>query len=170
MPSIEVPYHADAPGIGSPGGEAHPTNALVLTAMGAHHAIKVFVPALCKQVQIQVAEHRRKAVGVLRLLPVALIAAPAQLVIGRRCAGNTAGKEIGVRHALHGQVLPVDHHSALRRCPVTAPASPLAAHPVAAEHLKGIVVLPRQQAAHTLIHAFVAADSFHCVSTDLYQP
>ena len=91
MPIIEVPYHADATGIGSPGGEAHATDALVLTAMGAHHAVKMFVPALCKQVQIQVTDHRGKPVGVMPLLPLALVAAPAQLVIGHRLRREHSG-------------------------------------------------------------------------------
>ena len=68
VPIVEAADHRDAARIGRPDREAYALDALDRLGLRAEDAAKVPMPALVEQVEVEIAEERPEAVGVLGLL------------------------------------------------------------------------------------------------------
>ncbi len=71
VPAVEVADHRDAARIGRPHREADALDALDRLGLRAEHAPEIPMPTLVEQVQIEIAEERPEAIGVLGLLHAA---------------------------------------------------------------------------------------------------
>ena len=93
IPEIEIADHADAPRVGREHHERHAVDAVERHRMGAELVVKPLMGAFAEQIQIEVGQDRRKAVGILEIDDV-VAEAGAQLVAlraVRQCAGEQAG-------------------------------------------------------------------------------
>ena len=88
VPLIELAHHADALGVRRPHHEGDPVDAVDLGRVRAQPLVDLAMAALGEQVDVEVAQHRREPIGVLRL-PCRAIAAEPQGI------GETVGP---VRH------------------------------------------------------------------------
>ena len=76
--------------------------------MGAEHVPETFVAALADEVQVDLAERRHPAVGVVDDVDPLAVAHREPVVGGR--AGHDAGEQAGVVHADEGMALPALQH------------------------------------------------------------
>ena len=67
VPEIEIADHADPPRIGREHDEAHPGNAIQRHRMRAKLVVDSLMGAFAQKIEIEVAQNRRKAVGVVEL-------------------------------------------------------------------------------------------------------
>ena len=97
VPVIEIADHADAAGIGRPHGEVHARDPVDGAAMGAQLLEGAQMGALYQQVDVQLAQHRREAVGVLDRLQAAVAQFQPQAVgRGQPVVGGTGEHAVGM--------------------------------------------------------------------------
>ena len=64
IPLVEVPYHADSLRIGRPDGKGDAVHAVKLQHVSAQFLVRAVIVAFAKEVQVEIAQHRRKGVDV----------------------------------------------------------------------------------------------------------
>ncbi len=79
VPVVELAHHAHAPGIGRPHGEVHAGHAVAYHGVGAQLLVQAQVRALAHEVDVQLAQARAEAVGVLHVLGI--LAPPMDAVV-----------------------------------------------------------------------------------------
>ena len=129
VPAVEVPHHRDPLGIGRPHRESDTRHPLHDLHMGAQPAIKMQMGAFAQQMQVEIAQQRRKAIGVIHRFAAAVIQAQRQTIgetlasrqrtgeqplgplpgqFGHRLAGGGVddpdGDGMGLEHAHHQPV------------------------------------------------------------------
>src|ERR1700738_2774817 len=67
VPEIEIADHADPPRIGSEHHESHALDAIERHRTSAELVIEALMGALAEEIQIEIGQHRRKAVGVVEI-------------------------------------------------------------------------------------------------------
>ena len=82
IPEIEVADHADPPRIGSEYHESHPIDAVERHRVRTKLVVEPLMGAFAEQIEIEIAQHRGEAVGVLEFDDV-VAEAGAQLVSPR---------------------------------------------------------------------------------------
>ena len=97
IPEIEITDHADPPRIGREHDEGHAGNAVQRHRMRAKLVVDSLMGAFAQQIQIEIAQDRRKAVGIVEL-DHGLAEAGAQLV-APGAVRKRAGKQSGVMNA-----------------------------------------------------------------------
>jgi hypothetical protein len=142
----------------------------MLTAVRAHNAVYMLVFALPKQMQIEVTYSRAKPVGIRRLSPLLLRAAPAQLVLGGCLLHCAKGKQVCIRHTRHRAVRAIDHNLCFRGPGQQGPDKPMIALAMATENLEGVVMTPCEKAPDFRLNAAFSRTGIHFVFTDLRQP
>ncbi len=97
IPEIEITNHADPPRIGREHDEAHAGNAIQRHRMRAKLVVDSLMGAFAQKIQVEVAQNRRKPVGVVEL-DHGLAEMGAQLV-APGAVRKRAGKQAGVMNA-----------------------------------------------------------------------
>src|SRR5256885_11504778 len=64
VPAIEVAHNTDAPRAGGPDGEVNAADAFECDQVGAEFLVSIVMAALAHQIQIELAEHHRKGIGI----------------------------------------------------------------------------------------------------------
>ena len=100
IPEIEVADHADAPGVGGKHHEGDPGDSFEHQRMGAELVVEMQMRAFAEQIEIEIGQHRRKAVRVLDLDH--LLAVTGAQVVARRAVGQRTGEQPGLVDARAG--------------------------------------------------------------------
>ncbi len=102
VPAVEIADHADALGIRRPHGEEHAAHAVHVAVVGAEDPVGMPELAFGEEMEIDVRDLRRIAVGIVGDVLMVGIVAPDQPVAGRDCRGGPAPlEEIRLRNAFH---------------------------------------------------------------------
>src|SRR5256885_13107182 len=64
VPAIEVAHNTDAPRAGGPDGEVNAADAFECDQVGAEFLVSIVMAALAHQIQIELAEHHGKGIGI----------------------------------------------------------------------------------------------------------
>jgi len=115
VPAVEVADHGDALRVGCPDGEAHAGHARERHRHRAQHPPRLEQPALVEEMQIEVADGRREAVGIDDLRLAALRLDDEPVGCGRR-GSETRGVEVARPVARERQVTIVGPEPHSRRC------------------------------------------------------
>src|SRR5438309_8964509 len=83
VPTIEVADDADALCTGGPNGEVSAADAFECDYLGAEFLVSVVMAALDHQIQVELAEHNRKGIGIEDFEGLAEVRAPLNLVTRR---------------------------------------------------------------------------------------
>ena len=115
VPAVEVADQGDSLGIGRPHGEAHAGNAGERHRHRTQHAPGLEQPALVEEVQVEVADRRREAVGIDELGP-ATLGLGDEPVRRRRRRGETRDEQVAgtVAGERHRTVIGPEPHSRRR--------------------------------------------------------
>ncbi len=98
IPAVEIADDGDPAGVGRPDGEGDAGDAFDLTRMGAELLVAAVVRALGQQMDVEVAQHEREAIGVVDH-PVAARIGQSE-AIGKACTPrHRAGEEARRVHA-----------------------------------------------------------------------
>ncbi len=102
IPAVEAADDADPFGARCPNRKQHPGHAIGLVRMRAEEAIGVPVFALAEQVQVEIGDLRREAIGIVGDMLVVIRVAPDQPVALRHLIGLALPfKQVGIGDALH---------------------------------------------------------------------
>ena len=97
IPEIEIADHADAPGIGCEHHERHAIDAVERHRMRAELVVEPLMGAFAKQIEIEIGQDGRKAIGIIEINDLVAEAGP-QLV-AFRTVRQRAGKQAGLVNA-----------------------------------------------------------------------
>src|SRR3954467_8439051 len=88
IPEIEVTDHADPPCIGSEYNESHPIDPVERHWVRTELVVEPLMGAFAEQIEIEIAQHRREAVGVLEFDDVVAEAGAPPGIAGSRSAAR----------------------------------------------------------------------------------
>ncbi len=105
IPVVEIADHADAPGIRRQHHESDAVHALQRHRMRAELVVDALMGAFAEQIKVDVAQHRRKAIGIVEFDDI--VAEPRPQLIALRAVRHRAGKQAGIVDSLQRRGLAV---------------------------------------------------------------
>src|SRR2546423_14064263 len=104
VPAIEVAHNTDAPRAGGPDGEVNAADAFECDQVGAEFLVSIVMAALAHQIQIELAEHHGKSIGIEDFERLAEGRASLNLVTRRGGGDGLARRPRGFREGLREKV------------------------------------------------------------------